>query len=455
MSKVDLLIKNGNVITEDGILNCDIAVKDEKIQGLFTREVELEADEILDVKGKTVFPGLIDTHAHFWEPGPNDYREDYYHASRACAAGGVTTVCEMPLSVPPLIDTKTFNIKKKIADEKSLIDYAFWGGLIPKSIDNLEEMNELGCIGYKAFISYANENYPRTADHHLYKAMRKVSKFNGVIGVHAENADLVVELSKELEEKGVRKPSRYSDGRPPFTEVEAINRAALFSKETDCKLFICHMSAKEGVEAATKHKNNGVSIFKETCPHYLAFDKSIMDKKGPFAKCNPPIRDKDNLEALWKKIKEGKIDCIGTDHGPYSDEEKLEQKDNIWKALPGFGGVELMLSVMLTEGYHKRDVPLKLISKMISTNAARIFGLKNKGSIRIGKDADFAIVDLNKEWAYDGKKSYSKTKTDKSLYQNYKAKGKVIQTIVRGKTVYKNGKIIADKNYGKYVSAEH
>lgn len=450
-NKVDLILKNGLVVMDDEVILANLAIKDGKITGIFDVHTYVDAKETKDVKGLAIFPGLIDTHAHFWEPGPQNYREDFYHGSCASAAGGVTTVLEMPLSIPPVIDETTFNMKYEVAKKNSVIDFALWGGLIPSSIENMEKLNSLGCCAFKAFISYANPDYPHMPDHELCRAMEVASKFDGLIGVHAENADIVKEFCRLMEESGVREPSRYHEGRPPFAEVEAIERAMFFAKQFGARVLICHVSAHEGIKSIKRAKMYGQKVYAETCPHYLAFDNTKMNDNGVFAKCNPPLRPNNNKEALWEHVINGDIDVIGSDHGPYSKEEKIKYEDNIWQAFPGFGGVELMLHVLLTEGYHKRGVDLSLIARITSSNAAKIFQLKNKGGIKVGNDADLALVDLDYEWTYEGLKSFSKTKIDCGIYEGYRAKGKVVETIVRGKTVFCDDKITAEPGYGKFV----
>lgn len=450
--KTDILLKNALVILESGAVKANLAVKDGKTAGILDPSVEVEADEIRDLNGKIIFPGLIDTHAHYWEPGPFNYREDFYHATRVCAAGGITTTIEMPLSVPPVVDKKTFEMKYEIAKKNSVVDFALWGGLIPTSVDQIEEMNGIGCCAFKAFISFASPEYPRIPDHDLCRAMEITSKFGGLIGVHAENAEIVDDFCRRKEAEGIRQPSRYHEGRPPFSELEAIERATLFARQYNARVLICHMSAVEGFEATNRERACGRPVYTETCPHYLAFDNTKMDEIGPFAKCNPPLRPAENREKLWEHIRCGDIDVIGTDHGPYSKEEKAAASDNIWQALCGFGGADMDLPVLLTEGYHKRGITLERIAKISSINAARIFGLKSKGAIEVGNDADYAIVDLNSEWVYDGMKTFSKTKLDCGPYQGYRAKGRILETMVRGKTVYRDGEIKVDSGYGKFIS---
>lgn len=448
--KYDLFLYGGQVVFENNVQKANIAVKNGKIAAIFDSEYMVEASEIKNITGLTVFPGLIDTHAHYWEPGPQNYREDFYHATRCCAQGGVTTTLEMPLSIPPVVDKNTFELKYRVAKENSVVDFGLWGGCIPSSVKKMEEMTELGCCAFKVFISYANPDYPHMPDHELCRAMEEAARLKALIAVHAENADIVSNFCKWKKEEGITQASRYHEGRPWFAEVEAIQRAILFSKVYGSDLLICHMSAAEGVAATIGPRREGQRIFNETCPHYLVYNNTRMDECGAFAKCNPPLRPEENREQLWKHMLAGDIDIIGTDHGPYSKKEKMEAS-NIWDALPGFGGVELMLPVMLTEGYQKRNMNLSRIAKVTSSNAAKIFGLKNKGVIQVGKDADFAIVDLKKSWIYDGMKSFSKTKLDNGIFEGYKSSATICETIVRGNTVYKDGDIIANSGYGIFI----
>ena len=448
---VDLLIKNGLIVFPDNVRRGNLAIQNGYIVGIFEQDEEMRASEVRDITGMVVFPGLIDTHAHFWEPGPQNYREDFRHGTQCCAAGGVTTVLEMPLSIPPVVDSSSFKLKYDIAKRNSVVDFGLWGGLIPTSVENQPLLDELGCCAFKVFISYANPDYPHMPDHQLCRAFEVLKTFDGLVGIHAENADIVKNFCDWFNKKGVREPERYHEGRPPFSEVEAVQRAILFGHEYGVRVLICHMSAAEGVDVAAKARAKGEKVFTETCPHYLAFDNQTMKKFGVFAKCNPPLRPKENKEKLWAHIFSGDIDVLGSDHGPYGKEEKLASADNIWDAFPGFGGVELMLPVMLTEGHHNRKLPLSNIAKLCSTNAARIFGLKDKGEIAIGKHADLCIVNLDEVWEYKGFKSFSKTKIDCGIYEGYKAKGRVYETIVRGKSVYKDGKILLQPGYGEFV----
>ncbi len=450
--KVERLLKRGTIVTERGEAEAAIGILDGKIAGIYAPDLEVDAEEVLDVPGCHILPGVVDAHVHFWEPGPYSYREDFLHGTRAAAAGGVTTVIEMPLSVPPVKDKSAFELKRKVAGENSVVDFALWGALMPASVENLKELWDLGCVAFKAFMSYANEEYPHTPDGYLLEAMRRAAGFNGLIGVHAENAEIVDHAGKELRRKGVTAPEAHADSRPEIAEIEAIQRAALFAAHARCRVHIVHMSLAEGARAIRSAKQSGIPITVETCPHYLAADRSLLSKIGAFAKCNPPLRTKENVQAMWHSIFDGTIDTIGSDHSPYSDEEKMQGGGNIWEEPPGFSGLETMLPVLLDEGYHRRGLGLREVVRLTSENVARLFGLyPRKGSLSVGAEADLAVVDLRKEWTYTGTLSLSKTRSANGPFEGRRFRGKIVATLVRGNPVYRDGEITADPGSGRYV----
>lgn len=449
----DLMITGATVVLENGAAPASIGIKDGKVEAILDPTINFSSKNVLDATGKVMFPGLIDPHVHLYEPGPKNYREDFLHGTQAAAAGGISTIIEMPLSDPPVVDKESFDLKLKTASNNASVDFALWGGLIPSSIEQIEELHQLGCVGFKAFISYASDTFPQTPDFELWKAMSLVGKFNGLVGIHAENAEITYRTGKELEDANVHHPEAHSDGRPEIAELEAVQRAILFAEKTGCTLYLVHLSLPESIEMVRRAKERGINVFSETCPQYLLFDRSALAQHGSFIKCNPPLRSKDAVEGLWEEILNENIDCIGSDHSPYTDKEKTEHGSNIWKALPGFGGIELLLPVLLNEGYHKRKMKLESIARIASTNIAKAFGMyPRKGTIRVGSDADLTLVDLNEEWSYDATKSFSKTKSEFSPYHNMKFKGRVTTTIVRGTPVYQGKEIVVKPGYGQFTS---
>jgi allantoinase len=450
MTSERIVFKGGIIVLPGHLMKGSLIVEGEKVAGLEQNE-NYSGCKIIDCSGKVLLPGVIDTHVHMWDPSPMNYREDWYHGSRCAAAGGITTVIDMPLSVPPVIDREGFELKHHVASRDSAVDFAFWGGLIPSCLNNLKELDQLGCVAYKGFMSFANPDYPQITDGYLARGMKEAAKFNGLIGVHAENAEVADFGAKELTASGCPDESKYNDARPWWAELEAIQRAVLFSKAIGSRLYICHMSIAEGAEFLKKAKCEGTDVSVETCPHYLLFDNSILREKKAYAKCNPPLRSRENVEKLWQYVLDGTIDTIGSDHGPYSDEEKVSQ-NNFWEELCGFGGYDAMLPMLISEGVNRRGLGLERLAELTSGNAARIMGLfPKKGRLFPGFDADIAVVDLKEEWIYDGLKTFSKTKSANNIYHNMKMKGRVKQTWVRGRMVYDGEKITAGAGPGQYI----
>ncbi|WP_263081520.1 allantoinase AllB [Endozoicomonas sp. Mp262] len=448
-SKADTVICNGLLVLENGTMEGALAIKDGKIAAITTHECAPEANRVIDARGMAVMPGLVDPHSHIWEPTHYPEREDYLTGSQAAAAGGITTMIEMPLSVPPVTNRDAFTYKEGIVEKKTVVDVAFWGALTEKSTGHYAELNECGCVAYKVFIPYASPDYPHTPDYALLKSMEEISQFNGLVGVHAENADIIHNKQKEFEAKGIFNGAAHEQARPEIAELEAISRVILFAEYTGCRLHICHLSTVKARTLIRQAKERGVDVTVETCPHYLVLDTGDLEKHGGFAKCNPPLRSPENREQLWAMLKAGEFDMIGTDHTPYTDNDRLKHGNNIWKMPPGIGGMDLMLPLMIDEGYHKRGIALEQLAQLMATQPAKRFGLPHKGTLKPGCDADITLVDLNQEWTYSWRNSFAKAKCTHSPFEGRKLKGKVMETLVRGATVYRNGEIRVNPGFGQ------
>lgn len=445
------LFVGGTVVLSDRVCRATLAVADGIVSGILAPDAPpCRDDEVVDVVGKVLLPGVIDPHVHMWDPSPVDYREDWANGSACAASGGITTIIDMPLSVPPVMDRAGFECKKRVAEDNSVVDFAFWGALTPKNLDHLEELDRLGCVAYKGFMSFANPDYPQITDGYLAESMRHMAAFDGLAGVHAENAEVADRGSRALAADGCADFAMHDDARPWWAELEAIQRAALFARVAGSRLYVCHMTIPEGAAFLKQAKFNREKVYIETCPHYLLFDKTVLREKGSYAKCNPPFRSRDRVEALWEYIFDGTIDTIGSDHGPYRDDEKVKE-GNFFRELSGFGGFDAMLPALVTEGVHRRGLSLTRLAALTSGNAARIMGLfPKKGSLVPGSDADIVVLDPDEEWVFDGEKSLSKTRSRNNLYHGMRMRGRVKQTWVRGCLVFDHGRVDRD-NRGMYV----
>jgi allantoinase len=447
---IDLYLKNAQVVTENEVFHGGVTVEGEKIAEVVNGDPEIQAAEVIDLQGRVLLPGVVDAHVHFNEPGRENW-EGYRTGTMAAAAGGVTSVLEMPLnSTPPTINRELLAYKRQVVASQAVVDYGNWGGLVNDNLADLDAMHADGVIGYKAFASASGVDFERLNDDLIYAGLDKMRQLGNLIGLHAENEWVCSYLSKQLKEAGRTDRAAWYESRPPFAELETIQRAGYWAKVTGGNLHVVHISVADGIRHLAQLRQAGVHVTAETCPHYLFFDHQDFERIGPAAKCAPPIRSREDVEALWACVLEGLVDTIGSDHSPCSWDEKEKGMDNIWKAWGGISGVQLTLPVLLSEGVNKRGLSLSELARMLSYNPARLFGLyPQKGKIQPGADADLAVVDLGQEWTLSADQLFYKNKF--SAYVGSTFKGQVQRTLVRGKTVYQSGQILAEPGYGKLL----
>lgn len=452
--KYDLYIKNANIVMPDSVVHGGLLIKDEKYAAFVTDGQLFEAENTIDAENNYIFPGLIDSHVHINEPGRAEW-EDYYSGTCSCVAGGITTPLIMPLNAtPPTTDKKLLEERCEIGSPQIVCDVAHWGGLVNNNLSELDGLNEAGVIGFKAFLSDSATDFERIDDDLIYAGLVKSNEFGNVIGLHAENEYITKYLTNCLKRAGRVDRGAWTESRPEFAELEAVRRACTINQAAKGHLHICHVSIASGIREIESFRQQGVDISAETCAHYLYFDEKMFEEIGPDAKCAPPLRSRENVEQMWELADAGWITNIASDHSPCTKDLKEKGNDNIWNAWGGINGNENLLSVVLTEGYHKRGISLPKIASLVSGNPAKRFGLdKTKGAVQIGHDADFCIVDLNEEWTFDIKNMHTKNKH--SAYNGRTFTGKVLSTYVRGSLVYKDGTVLAKPGFGKIITRGH
>ncbi|UQW98894.1 allantoinase [Rummeliibacillus sp. G93] len=444
MTSYDLIIRNGNIVSADSVQLGDIAIKDGKIQEVtYGRKIDGDALKEINAEGLHVFPGLIDSHVHFNEPGRAEW-EGLETGSKSLAAGGATTFFDMPLnSTPPTINAENLALKKALADQKAVVNPRFWGGLVPENIKDLKGLHDNGVIGFKAFMSPSGiADFNHSDDETIFKGMKEIASFGSILAVHAESTVICEQLAEEKISQGKTSARDYVESRPIISEIEAVRRIISYSEATGCKLHVVHASSRKVVKIIEEAKQRGVNVTVETCPHYLALTVKDLEEKGGLAKCAPPLRDEDEVEELWAALANGEIDVIGSDHSPAPASMKTIT-DNFFEGWGGISGAQSTLNILLTEGYYKRNLPLEKIVKLTAENPAKRFGLSTKGKIASGYDADLAIVDLNESFTLHNEDLYYRHKH--SPYVGMTFKGKVKNTLVNGEVVFENGKIIVDK----------
>jgi allantoinase len=436
----DVVIRGGRTVTPEGIAEADIAIEGGRFCAV---EPGLPGcSHEIDALGLTVFPGLIDVHLHFNEPGRTEW-EGIATGSRALAAGGGTLFFDMPLnSSPCTLNGESFDLKRQAMEQSSITDFGLWGGLVPNNFDSLDELAECGVIGFKAFMSDSGlPEFPRADDLTLYEGMRVAARHDLPVAVHAESEELTRTLSARIRQAGGKSVRDYLASRPVLAELEAIQRAALLAKETGARLHIVHVSSGRGVALAAELRTSGIDVTIETCSHYLFFTEDDMERLGAVAKCAPPLRADAERESLWRALKQGDVNIVASDHSPSSPH--LKSDPDFFRVWGGIAGVQSTLAVLLEAGHHQRGLPLPNIAAMTAAAPAKRFRIANKGSIQVGFDADCTLVDLDAPFALEAGRLL--TRHPLSPYLGSTFRGTVRRTISRGETIFQDGRITSSR----------
>jgi len=456
MNNLDMVIRSNHVFIDGRLIDCSIGVKEGKIVSISNIGFK-KAKIIIDAKEKIVLPGTIDPHVHVRDPGHME-RETFETGTKAAAAGGVTTVIEHPISIPPPYSPELVKKRMKRAKNQIVVDIAFFGAAGIDYIDDIIPCSKAGIVAFKTFLHEAPEGREKefrglTAplDGDLYEVMKKVAKTNLLGAFHAENNSIIKNQIKIFRDEGKTSPIYHVKSRPPIAEIETTSKILLFAEETGARVQICHISTPKAVELVNNAKRRGINAVAETCPHYLLLTEECLNKYGSYAKCNPPLRTEEERKGMWKLVNNGSIDTIGSDHAPYTKEEKERDKDDIFKAPAGFPGIELRLPLLFTK-VKEGKLNLERMVDLISKNPAKVFGLyPRKGAIAVGADADFVIIDPNKKEIISRDKMFTKAKDIAKVYEGWEVYGKPNITIVRGNIVFDNGEIKVSPGYGEVI----
>lgn len=421
MSDFDLIVR----------ADTDLAITKGKFAAI-GQNLRGSADTEIGAHGLQIMPGVIDAHVHFNEPGRTDW-EGFETGSRAAAAGGTTTVFDMPLnSSPPTINAEAFDQKRTAAENNSLVDFALWGGLVPGNIDDLPALRDRGAIGLKAFMSNSGiDDFPCVDDRALRAGMKRAAELGLIVAVHAESEEITSALTSEKLDAGKVTVRDYLESRPISAELDAIRRAISFAAETRCRLHIVHVSSADGVELVAQARAKDVDVSCETCPHYLVLSEKDMERLGAVAKCAPPLRSKMESDRLRAGLTN--VSTIGSDHSP--SPWPMKDRENFFQAWGGISGCQHLLPLLLDAG-----ISFETISRLTSANVAARFGLSEKGEIAIGKDADFTVVDLAAEGSVTAESLHYRHKH--SPYVGQRLRGRIVHTYLRGQPLVVDGKLV-------------
>ncbi len=436
MSEVDLLVRGGRVVTDSGVMFADVGV----VKGTITAvgaNLSLTTDEVIDASGLHVFPGGVDPHVHFNEPGRTEW-ETIATGSAALAAGGYTTFIDMPLnSRPATTSGEAFDAKLRAATASSVADFGLWGGMVPDNLVNLEELVERGVMGFKAFMCPSGiDDFPESDDRTLREGMKRIAQLDSILLLHAEDPAMIDELTRRALTAGRKGARDFIRSRPAAAELEAISRAISIAGETGCRIHIVHVSTARGVQLATEARASGVDVSCETCPHYLLYTEEDIERLGGLGKCAPPFRTSKDRDGLWQQISDGALPMVVSDHSPSTVD--LKQGTDFFKLWGGIAGCQSTRQLLRWQA-RARSMGPPTVAAVTASNAARRFRLGQKGEVAVGFDADLWLADLSVEGVVLREDLLYRNAF--SAHEGMPIRGRTSRTLVRGQTTFMNGRV--------------
>jgi dihydroorotase len=446
-ARADLVVRGGRIVSPAGTFQGGIAARDGVIVGVGQDHELPQAHEVIDAAGRDVLPGVIDCHVHIREPG-YEYKEDWRSGTAAAACGGVTTVFDMPNTMPVTADAEGFRAKDARASRGAYVDYGLYGLLGQHNVAELQGLADLGVIGFKCYMGETTGKIPPPDDGTMLEAFEIVCRLGLRVAVHAENDAILQHLVRRLKAAGRTDPFAHVESRPDVCAVEAVGRAIAIAEAARAPLHILHESCRDSLPVIRAAKQRGVDVTAETCPHYLLLTAKDMSRLGAILRVNPPVRFPGHAEALWKGLDDGTLDMLATDHAPHTPEEKTQP--NIWDGHSGFPGVETAVPLMLNE-VNRGRMTIERYVEWSAAAPARAWGLyPRKGSLQVGSDADMVIVDMSRECLIRGSELHSKSKI--TPFEGMHVRGVPVYTIVRGRVVFREGELVGEPGWGRRVT---
>lgn len=450
------ILKGGIIVSPKGLKRADVLINGEKIVGI-GKNVKDQNAEVIDVKGKYLFPGFIDAHTHFDLEVSNTVTADGFESgSKSAIKGGTTTIIDFATQNKGETLEEALNNWHVKAYGKTSCDYAFHMAISDWKDEIKEElpaMFEQGVTSFKVYMTYPAMIL---SDEEIFSVLTELKKLGGIVGVHCENAGIIDALIKEKKEKGELSTSSHPKTRPDIAEAEAINRLLSIAKVVDVPVVVVHLSTKKGFEVIKKARAEGQKVYIETCPQYLLLDDSrydLPDFEGAKYECAPPLRKKEDNKCLWEALKKNEVDTISTDHCSFTMEQKRAGIDDFTKIPNGMPGVETRGELIYSYGVAKKRITLQQMCKYLSENPAKLYGLfPRKGIIAVGSDADIVVYDPKKDTVISAENHMSAC--DYSPFEGVKTSGSVDKVLLRGNVIYEDGKIVRE-NRGIYLPREN
>ncbi|GAB2807433.1 allantoinase AllB [Streptomyces daliensis] len=433
MADAQLVLRSTRVITPEGTRAASVAVADGRITAVLPHDAEVPRGARLeDVGDDVLLPGLVDTHVHVNDPGRTEW-EGFYTATAAAAAGGITTLIDMPLnSLPPTTTVGNLRVKQEVARSKAHIDTGFWGGAIPGNVKDLRPLHEAGVFGFKCFLSPSGvEEFPELAAAELEAAVAEIAGFDGLLIVHAEDPAHLASAPQ----RGGGAYKHFLASRPRAAENDAIGLLIDLAKRYGSRVHVLHLSSSDALPMIADARREGVRITVETCPHFLTLTAEEVPDGATEFKCCPPIRERENQDALWQALADGTVDCVVSDHSPCTADLKTPDFGTAWG---GISSLQLGLPVIWSAA-RERGQSLEDVVRWMSAGPARLAGLEHKGAIEAGRDADFAVLAPEETFTVDPAGLHHRNRV--TAYAGRTLHGVVRSTWLRGERIAEHGRL--------------
>lgn len=432
-----LVVEGGTIVTHDSVFRADVVIRDERIVALTSDSSDVEASARIDATGLLVIPGGIDAHTHFREP-EEFTREGFLSGGQGAAAGGITTVIEMPQADPTTVTVEQFQAKRNQVAKTALVDMALWVGIIGGNLQSeidLRNLASTGAVAFKSFMASSSPSFPAVDTTTLHWAMSVVADTGLPYGIHAENDNLLLSGMKRLQDRGRTDPLAHAESRPPLVEAVAVAEVLYLAEVTGCWAHICHCASADALRLIAEARARGVRVTVETCPQYLSLNTDDLVALKGYGRCAPSLRSQEEVDQIWSYVLDETIDLICSDHCGFTREQKDAGADDIFRAPLGLAGVQTLLPVFFDGAVNQRGMALPQFVRQMASNPAQIFDLfPRKGTIAIGSDADLVIFDPEREWVVRGEDMCHKQKW--TPFEGKTVTGRVIRTIRRGETIY-------------------
>ena len=441
---VDSVLTNAKAYVDGEIVDCSLAIENGKIFKIGKETQMPKADEKINLRSLLVLPGLIDVHVHLRDEG-KAYKEDFYSGTAAAAAGGMTTVLDMPNNDPVTMSAETLKNRMQIAERKVLVNVGFYSEF-PNDLDEIKDIVSQGAMAFKLFMACQIGGLNIDDDEALQDALKKVGDLGVPVAVHAEDKAALMVAEEEMKKTERRDVGAFLTAHSERVELRAIERLLKISAQVNMRLHFCHMTIEEGLNAVIEAKKSGRTVTCEVTPNHLLLSNTDFERYGSLIIMMPPLRSKSHIVALWKGIANGWIDVIGSDHAPHALKEK--SASSIWDVKVGVPGLETTLPLMLTM-VRKNRLSLAHLVRLLSEKPAEIFNLKDRGRLEQGRKADLAVIDFNRKFKIDASKFHSKAKY--SPYDGWEVQGRPVKTFVNGLLIMDEQEIVAKAGSGEII----